>query len=172
MKLLIAEDDALFRRLLIEVLSSDYELEIAEDGTLAWEALQRADPSKIAIFGWVMPGIFGTDLCRKVRNSAALWETYIILLTAKNSQSDIKAGLLAGADDYVTKPFFCEELRASVRLGERIVDLQETVRKQRVALAAYGSLGEGRYPGFADRLTFHNGYEDIWFTQSSPNGGK
>lgn len=164
MKLLIAEDDAMFRRLLVEILSPDYELEVAEDGMQAWEMLQTRNSAKIAVLDWVMPGIFGTDLCRMIRKSAELSETYIILLTSRNSGSDITSGLQAGADDYVTKPFCVEELRASLRLGQRIVDLQTTVRDQRVALASLRSLGERVYPGFVDRVTLDKGYDDIWFS--------
>ena len=134
MKILIAEDDALFRRTLKELLLPAYQLQVVEDGDLAWEALQRPDPPKLAILDWVMPGLSGPQLCRKVRACAESSSTYIILLTSRNSIADIIAGLHSGADDYVTKPFDPEELRARVRVGERVLNLQSSLSTKLVAL--------------------------------------
>ncbi len=134
MKILIAEDDALFRRTLEELLLPAYELQVAAHGDEAWALLQRPDPPKLAILDWVMPGFSGPQLCRKIRSSGETSATYIILLTSRNSVADIVSGLHSGADDYVTKPFDPEELRARVRVGERVLNLQSSLGTKLVAL--------------------------------------
>lgn len=118
MKVLVAEDDVFFRRLLEGILAPNYEIVLAPDGTEAWSALQRADAPRLAVLDWVMPGMSGPQVCRKVRQSPALSSMYLMILTAKNSSPDVVSGLRAGADDYVTKPFEPEELRARVKVGD------------------------------------------------------
>jgi DNA-binding response OmpR family regulator len=123
MKLLIAEDDAFFRRLLRQILEREYEITVAEDGARALDVLQGEDGPRLALIDWVMPFMTGPQVCRKIRE-AELPGRYLMILTAKNSPADILSGLRAGADDYVTKPFDPEELRARVRVGKRVVELQ------------------------------------------------
>ncbi len=124
MKLLIAEDDSFFRKLLQQLLQTEFEIIIAKDGEEAWDKLQQNQWPLLAILDWVMPGFSGPELCRKARAFTKTAGTYIILLTSRNSSSDIVAGLAAGADDYVTKPFEAEEVRARLRLGRRVLELQ------------------------------------------------
>jgi DNA-binding response OmpR family regulator len=130
MKLLIAEDDAFFVKILRQVLAPDYELIVASDGGEAWEILQSPDAPRLAILDWVMPRLSGPEICRRVRGSERISSTYLIILTSKNSTADIVAGLRAGADDYITKPPVPEELRARVRMGERVLALQDVVEAQ------------------------------------------
>jgi sigma-B regulation protein RsbU (phosphoserine phosphatase) len=125
MKLLIAEDDAFFRNIVKQVLSPEHELIFAENGDEAWAVLQRPDAPRFAILDWVMPGLSGPQVCRNVRANSRLSSMYLILFTAKNSAADIVAGLRAGADDYVTKPFNAEELRMCVKLGKLTLDLHD-----------------------------------------------
>jgi DNA-binding response OmpR family regulator len=129
-RVLIAEDDALFRRALEQLLTAEFEIISVEDGVAAWVLLQEDDPPKMALLDWVMPGMSGPQLCRALRANPATAGTYTILLTARNSAADVAAGLRAGADDYVTKPFEAEELRARVRLGRRILELQDSLAAQ------------------------------------------
>ncbi len=127
MKILIAEDDVLFRRALQHLLSSEFEIITAEDGSAAAALLQQENHPMLALLDWVMPGLTGPQVCRELRANSATAGIYVILLTARNSAADILAGLRSGADDYVTKPFQAEELRARVRLGRRILEMQEAV---------------------------------------------
>jgi CheY-like chemotaxis protein len=130
MKLLIAEDDNFFRSLLQQILAPKYELVFAHNGDEAWAAMQRLDAPRLAILDWVMPGLSGPQLCRKVRSSERLSSMYLILFTGRNSKADIASGLRAGADDYITKPFDAGELRARIRMGERALDWQDAVEIQ------------------------------------------
>jgi sigma-B regulation protein RsbU (phosphoserine phosphatase) len=134
MNVLIAEDDPFFRAILQQLLSAEYEVQTASDGERAWSLLQQSEDPGMAILDWIMPGLTGPQLCRYIRNDAKISRNYVILLTSKNSPSDIIAGLEAGADDYVTKPFEAEELRARVRLGCRLLELQAKMRLKSQAL--------------------------------------
>ncbi|HLJ78681.1 MAG TPA: diguanylate cyclase [Acidobacteriaceae bacterium] len=123
--ILIAEDDAVFRRILEAWLGKwGYAVTATSDGQQAWEVLQREDAPKLAILDWMMPGMYGTELCRKVRTAGGPYR-YLLLLTAKTEKHDVIAGLEAGADDYLSKPFDSNELRARLRVGQRILDLQD-----------------------------------------------
>ena len=125
MKVLIAEDERVSRTLLARTLSDwGYYVVVSEDGSQAWEMLQDDEPAKLALLDWMMPGTDGVELCRKVREVPRLQHMYLILLTARGSKQDIVEGLQSGADDYVTKPFDAEELRARVQVGARIVRLE------------------------------------------------
>src|SRR5580693_3659153 len=122
---LIAEDDPIFRRILESWFKKwDYEVTAVENGTDAWEVLQKEDAPQLAILDWMMPGMDGIELCRRIRSRAQGVYRYVLLLTAKDDKQDVIAGLEAGADDYLTKPFDVDELRARVRAGKRILDLQ------------------------------------------------
>jgi CheY-like chemotaxis protein len=135
MKLLIAEDDVLFQATLTRVLAPSYQIVLANDGQEAWDILQQPDAPRLAILDWVMPGLTGPEICRKVRASQSLSSMYLIILTSKNSEADIVAGLRAGADDYITKPPTTAELIARTTTGERILALQEAVRAQSALIA-------------------------------------
>ena len=134
MKLLIAEDDPFFRRILQHLLGSEFEVSVAVDGDMAWSMLQEIDGPRLAILDWVMPGMSGPEVCRLVRTNPHAASAYLILLTDKNSAADITAGLRAGADDYLTKPFDPGELRARVGMARRIVELQSDLATQVSAL--------------------------------------
>jgi phosphoserine phosphatase RsbU/P len=127
-KVLIAEDDLVPRRLLQHALADwGYEVVVACDGTEAWQFLQTPDAPKLAILDWQMPQLDGAEVCRKVRKVATALPAYIILLTSRNAKKDIVAGLESGANDYVTKPFDREELQARVSVGRKVLELQQTV---------------------------------------------
>lgn len=135
MKVLIAEDDMVSRRLLEATLIKwGYEVVVTGDGSAAWEVLNSDDPPPLAILDWMMPGLDGIQVCRKVRRTPTSTPPYLILLTAKGRREDIVTGLQAGANDFVTKPFDREELRARVQVGVRIVELQQSLADRVKAL--------------------------------------
>ncbi len=144
MRLLIVDDDSIVRRLLYAALTAaGHEIEQAKDGTAAWEVLQR-EPIRLVITDWMMPLMDGGELIRRIRAVPDVPHTYIILLTAKGEKDDIVSGLEGGADDYLTKPFHPEELRARVRNGERIVELEARLQHQlAVTKAITTGVGEG-----------------------------
>ncbi len=128
MKVLIAEDDPVSRRMLEAALQKwGYEVVVAADGEEAWQALEGEGAAELAILDWMMPGMDGVDVCRKARARSAHSSLYVILLTTRGSRGDVVAGLEAGADDYVTKPFDQGELHARVQVGVRVLDLQRSL---------------------------------------------
>ena len=135
-KILIADDDLTSRLVLSGVLKKyGHEVVVTMDGAEAWDAMQRPDAPTIAILDWMMPGLAGVDVCRRVRGLQSDQPPYLILLTSKGEKADIVAGLEAGADDYLAKPFDPGELRARVDVGRRIIELQARLLETRDALA-------------------------------------
>jgi two-component system, cell cycle response regulator len=128
LKILIADDEALSRRLLEKTLErAGYEVMAVENGRLAVEQLNRPDGPRLALLDWVMPELDGPGVCRAVRRKQDQQEqayVYMVLLTSKESKEDIVTGLESGADDYLTKPFNVDELKARLRTGERILLLE------------------------------------------------
>jgi phosphoserine phosphatase RsbU/P len=128
MRILIAEDDAFSRRLLELTLRKwDYQPEIVSDGRAALEQLLRPESPRLAILDWMMPELDGAGVRRKVREARPEDPPYLLLLTARTCKDDVVEGLEAGADDYLTKPFDRAELRARVRVGVRMLELQEAL---------------------------------------------
>ncbi len=126
MRVLIAEDDLTSRLVLQKNMEKwGYEVLSASDGDQAWEELQKPDAPALLVLDWEMPGIDGIDLCRKVRVGEGSHPRYIILLTTRSDTEDLVAGLEAGANDYVGKPFVAAELRARVDVGRRFVELHD-----------------------------------------------
>ena len=135
MKALIADDNAGFRHVLERMLRKwGYDVAVACDGLEAWALLQSPDPPRLAILDWMMPGLDGVEVCRRVRELNREPYVYILLLTAKDTAAELVEGMEAGADDYLRKPVDSHELRVRVRAGRRILDLQEEVVQSREAL--------------------------------------
>src|ERR671924_385299 len=132
---LIAEDDMVSRRLLEAMLTRwGYEVAVTRDGVEAWEVLQGADAPPLAILDWMMPGMDGVEVCRKVRQCGQEPYIYLLLLTTMGDKENIIEGLDAGADDYLAKPFDPHELQVRLRTGKRIMTLQAELIEAREAL--------------------------------------
>lgn len=130
--LLIAEDDRVSVKLLEKHTKAwGFEVSIAHNGALAWKIYQESNNIQIAILDWMMPKLSGIELCQKIREKNQEPYVYLILLTSKNCPEDIISGLSAGADDYITKPFNPSELRARLKTGERIIELEYELRMAR-----------------------------------------
>lgn len=128
---LVADDDPVTATALAGALRRlDLEVSVAPDGALAWQIIEGANQPSLAIVDWMMPGVDGLELCRRIRQAPAHAHMYVLLLTARDSRADIVAGLEAGADDYLVKPFDVHELRARVHTGLRILTLQKDLAEQ------------------------------------------
>jgi DNA-binding response OmpR family regulator len=131
MHVLIAEDDRVTGELLVRTLQRwNYETTLVGDGTEAWTRLRTSRDATLAILDWMMPGIDGPDVCRRVRAELPDANMYLLLVTAREGRNDVVAGLDAGADDYVIKPFDPEELRARVAVGARVLGLQQKLAER------------------------------------------
>lgn len=144
MRILIADDDGPSRDLVEIVLRQDgHEAVRVSDGIEAWAALQQPDAPRVAILDWMMPGMDGLEVVRRVRELPADPPPYLIMLTARDEKADTVAALNAGANDYVSKPFNVGELRARVAVGCRLVEMQEALvesRRELSRLAAHDPL--------------------------------
>jgi sigma-B regulation protein RsbU (phosphoserine phosphatase) len=138
-KILIAEDDRVSRRILETTLTGwGYQTIVTEDGNAAWNVLKGADAPELAILDVMMPEIDGFELCRRVRESNGWIPPYIILLTGRSTKEDVVHGIKAGANDYLSKPFYREELKVRVEVGIQMLELHkslsERVKELEVAL--------------------------------------
>jgi sigma-B regulation protein RsbU (phosphoserine phosphatase) len=134
MNILIAEDSAVSRHMLQKTLERwGHTVTAACDGAQAWDLFQAGN-FPVVISDWMMPGIDGPELVRRIRSLETAGYAYVILLTAKSEKEDIVAGMEAGADDFVVKPFDKHELRARLRAGERIIQLEQNLERRNADL--------------------------------------
>lgn len=131
MRILVAEDDGVTRRILAVTLERlGWDVITAEDGNAAWrifETLEGKNAPELAVLDWMMPGMEGIEICRRLRATPGFERVYVILLTSRGDKEDLALGLAAGANDYIAKPFHPAELEARVRVGERMVNLQSSL---------------------------------------------
>ena len=130
MRILIADDERTSTMMLGRTLEQwGFEVIVAHDGNEAWACIAGDAPPALAIVDWEMPGLDGIELCRRIRSTPLRSPVYVILLTARNSRQDLVAGLEAGADDYLTKPFDPDELRARIHVGQRTLGLMANIKR-------------------------------------------
>src|SRR5262245_3070706 len=135
MRVLIADDDPISRRLLERTLQLwGYEVTTARDGAEAWRIFEERD-FPLVITDWLMPGLDGLELVRRIRASQRPGYVFVILLAAASARREIIAGIVAGADDFVSKPFDREELHARLRTGVRILQLEQALLDRNRALS-------------------------------------
>jgi DNA-binding response OmpR family regulator len=126
MRILVAEDDVVLQMLLQSLLTSwGYDVVVASDGEEAWRQLQQEDAPRMAILDWVMPGVDGIEVCRRIRASNLLHDSYILILTAKTGSENFTTAMKAGANDFINKPFNSTELRVSLHMGSQVVERHE-----------------------------------------------
>jgi DNA-binding response OmpR family regulator len=130
-RILVAEDDPVTRKILAATLERlGWEVTTASDGTEAWHALETLggkDAPELVLLDWMMPGMDGIEICRKLRSTPGFEFTYVVLLTSRSEKEDLAMALATGANDYIAKPFHPIELESRVRVGERMVKLQRSL---------------------------------------------
>jgi two-component system chemotaxis response regulator CheY len=123
-KILIADDDLFLRQMLeAELRRAGHDVVTVGDGRAAWDLLQQ-ERIRLIVVDWLMPGLDGGTLIRRIRDAGWPGYTYAILLTARDGHGDVVEGFAMGADDYVTKPFRVEELLARIGAGVRILEVE------------------------------------------------
>jgi CheY-like chemotaxis protein len=126
MQILVADDDPVYRNLLQGLLEEwHFEVVFAANGAEAWAILQRLDAPTLAILDWMMPEMDGYEVCRRVRQARGDSIPYILLMTSNNKREELLRVLVAGADDYLLKPFEPLDLKIRLRTGIRILNCEE-----------------------------------------------
>ena len=130
MNILIADDDPVTLKLLSSRLCAwGHTVHQAADGNTAWETI-RSTPVDMVISDWMMPGMDGLELCRRIREHNEPGYIYLILISAQDSKTEIVRGLESGVDDYITKPIDMDALHARIEIGARIVNLERYAQPQ------------------------------------------
>ncbi len=133
MKILIAEDDAVSRKILqLAVERLGHQCLCARDGNEAWEIFKRSPDLDVVISDWMMPGMDGIELCNRMRTFKERRDgyPYFVFMTAFGDKDHFLLGMEVGADDYLTKPLYLDELRARLLAAERLTSLQKRLFRQ------------------------------------------
>lgn len=134
MRILIAEDERVTRRSLQKQVEAwGHDVVAAEDGSEAWEQFRR-QPFDIVVTDWEMPHMDGRELIQRIRRNGQSGYAYLIMLTGRSEKADLVAGMEAGADDFLAKPFDRNELRVRLNAGERIIQLERKLAARNKAL--------------------------------------
>jgi phosphoserine phosphatase RsbU/P len=128
LRVFVADDDPVTLQILQRALERwGYEVFVGKDGNEAWQALTAPRAPQLVLLDWMMPGVDGLTVCRRLRALTQGRAMYLILVTARTDRVDVVAGLEAGANDYVAKPFHQPELRARLAVGVRVLELQNNL---------------------------------------------
>lgn len=131
MDILIAEDEHSSQRILKTTVKKWGFIPVTTgNGKEAWDILKSAGAPDIALLGWDIPGISGIEVCRNIKAMKKDMPTYVIMLTARDSKNDIVMGLEAGADDYMTKPYYSTELLARINVAIRLINIQMVLARK------------------------------------------
>ena len=131
MRALVADDDLATAALLQRTLERwGLDVIVAHDGLEALKAVQEDPGIGLAVLDWSMPGLDGPEVCRRIRADPSRAHLHLLLLTAREGRADVVSGLDAGADDYLSKPFDPEVLRARVHVGLRVLKLKERLAER------------------------------------------
>ena len=126
MQVLVADDDPVYRTLLDELFGEwGFDVVLASDGQEAWEILQGADPPKLLVLDWMMPRMDGFEVCKRIRSETRSKNTYVLMMTGSRKKAEIMKVVVAGADDYLIKPFDPVDLKIHLRSAMRVISLQE-----------------------------------------------
>ncbi len=144
MKILVVEDDPISCKILKRILENEgYKVITAKDGKEGLELFSRwKNEIGLLIVDWIMPKMDGLELCKKIRKENPFHYVYIIFLSSKIEKKDIVAGLNAGGDDYLTKPFDPEELLSRVKVGFRIINLERALKEANEKLKVLATIDE------------------------------
>lgn len=135
MKILVADDDTTTRLLLEDFLAEwGFTVLTAQDGDEAWDLLENERNLQLAVLDWMMPGVDGLEICRRIKGREEGRYIYTLLLTGKGSRDDMVQALESGADDYLTKPVNADELRSRLAVGQRILRYEKTLAEKIVEL--------------------------------------
>ena len=127
MRILVVDDDGVSRKVAAQAAGRmGHEVVSASGGAEAWALLERED-FDVLLTDWIMPGFDGIDLCERVRERPHRRFVYLMLVTQRNKTEDIVTGILAGADDFISKPYEAAELKARLHAAERMVELARAV---------------------------------------------
>jgi len=170
MRILIAEDDTASRLSLAQILKSlGHDVVMTKNGEEAWDAFQR-DPVPVLLTDWMMPELDGLELCRRIRAESRAMYTYVIVLTVAGGRENYVEAVSAGTDDFITKPFDLDQLRARLLVAERILGLQTKLTHlaltqeqvvQRERLRALGEMASGIVHDFSNTLSAVVGYSSM-----------
>lgn len=165
MKILVAEDEKISSLFLKRIIQeAGFEVTVVNNGNSAWNELNSANAPNIAILDWVMPGITGVEICKRLRKQKTRHHTHIVILTAKTAIDDLVTALDSGADDYITKPFDKWELLARLRVAKRNISLQEQLVEQKKALK---DANEALYKNEEKFRTFMEKASDLFYIADS-----
>lgn len=132
MQVLVADDDPVYRHLLQELLEQWHlNVVVAADGSAAWEIMQQEHPPALVILDWMMPGLDGFEVCSKIRNESAEKNIYVLIVTGSSKKEEVLRVVVAGADDYLLKPFDPSELKIRLRNAMRVLRLQDELDELR-----------------------------------------